>query len=299
MANALDAVLGLIAQEKQQEQFKSQQLTEAVNIFQRARESAQQNSIRKMIQDSSQAQQEIENSRRIKEDQNQELLRNAQIKALNAQVEAFGGGVNTGNNIDLGEFEKAGIPAEDIQMTPKQITYKGQQKTVLAPELKKEVSQTQSTDIATIDSTISDLKKNIENLDKYKIQSGPGYSTSSLPGADIYAQFTKSPEFNTWKSDTGRAFQKYRKWATGVAAGYPELRLITPNFPKADDRHDVYIAKAKSVIDDMNRNKEILLDYLNKSGYRTGALRDKNKDESSWTPEKEKRLQELRSKKGK
>lgn len=178
------------------------------------------------------------------------------------------------------------------------------QKTILTPELKKQVSQKETTDLGDIDSTVSDLQKNIDNLKKFNINSGPGYSTSGLPGADIYSQFTKSPEFNTWKADTGRAFQKYRKWATGVAAGYPELRLLAPNFPKANDRPDVYISKSKSAMDDMNRNKTIMLDYLNKSGYRTGAFRNSSnqsneaQETSGWTPEKEARLQELRKKVG-
>lgn len=48
MGGALEAVLRLKEQEKQAEQFKSQQLTEAVNIFQRAREQAQQNQLQKL-----------------------------------------------------------------------------------------------------------------------------------------------------------------------------------------------------------------------------------------------------------
>lgn len=74
MANALDAVLGLIAQEKQQEQFRSQQITAAAEIFQRARQATQQNQIQKLqlaqtgkYQDATLANQVIDNARQDKQ----------------------------------------------------------------------------------------------------------------------------------------------------------------------------------------------------------------------------------------
>lgn len=74
MASALDAVLGLIAQEKQQEQFKSQQLTEAVNIFQRARALNQESQLEKLrmaqqgkYQDATIANQVLDNARQDKQ----------------------------------------------------------------------------------------------------------------------------------------------------------------------------------------------------------------------------------------
>lgn len=48
MGSALEAVLRLKEQEQQAQQFKSQQLTDAVNIFQRAREQAQQNQLQQL-----------------------------------------------------------------------------------------------------------------------------------------------------------------------------------------------------------------------------------------------------------
>lgn len=48
MASALDAVLALKDQEQQAEQFKSQQLTEAVGLLQRAREASQQRQLEQL-----------------------------------------------------------------------------------------------------------------------------------------------------------------------------------------------------------------------------------------------------------
>lgn len=212
----------------------------------------------------------MKNAMTRQEDLNQRSLRNAQANALNAQAEYFR---NSGNAQD-GGINGINYPyPEDITLTPKNSTYKGMVRTTLVPELKDKVGQSQLKDLAEVDSTVSDLQKNMDTLKKYGFQSGPGYATSTLPGADIYSQFTKSKEFNTWKSDTGRAFQKYRKWATGVAAGYPELQMIAPNFPKVTDKPDVYTSKSISAVDDMNRNKQMFLDYLSKAGYRTGELR--------------------------
>lgn len=211
----------------------------------------------------------LKNALTKQEDLNQKELRNAQAAALNAQANYFnsqGNGSVPGGGIDYPY-------PEDIQMTPKTTTFKGMTKTTLVPELKKEVSQSELATLGGVSSTISDLQKNIDTLNKYNLTPGPGLSTSGLPGADLYSQFTKSKEFNTWKADTGRTFQKYRKWATGVAAGYPELQLLAPTFPKASDTKENFVSKSISAMDDMNRNKEIVLDYLNKAGYRTGELR--------------------------
>lgn len=48
MASALDAVLKLKADEQQRQEFQSQQITAAVELFQRARQNAQQNQIQKL-----------------------------------------------------------------------------------------------------------------------------------------------------------------------------------------------------------------------------------------------------------
>jgi hypothetical protein len=205
----------------------------------------------------------------MQENQSQKALRDAQTKVLDAQAKYFDSQSNGGSLAGGIDYPYP----EDIQMTPKTTVYKGIPKTTLVPELKKEVSQNELTTLGGISSTVSDLQKNIDTLNKYNITPGPGLSTSGLPGADLYSQFTKSKEFNTWKADTGRTFQKYRKWATGVAAGYPELQLLAPTFPKASDTKENFISKSVSAMDDMNRNKEIVLDYLNKAGYRTGELR--------------------------
>lgn len=163
--------------------------------------------------------------------------------------------------------------SEDYFLKPRMVRNRGVTSSVAFPERKKELSQKTVEDIASISSTVSDLMKNLETQESKKFNSGPGITTRSGAVGDITAQFFRGPEFTSWKSDVGRSFQKYRKWATGVAAGYPELQLLAPNFPKTTDTPEVFKQKTMSAVDDMDRNKKIFLDYLSKSNYATSQYR--------------------------
>lgn len=95
MASALDAVLGLIAQEKQQEQFKSQQITAAAQIFQQAREASQRNKLGQM---------------QLMQDQ---PVRDAQVANLLSEAKARQGQEIIGNLLKGSQLKQAGRETRD------------------------------------------------------------------------------------------------------------------------------------------------------------------------------------------
>lgn len=108
MASALDAVLGLIAQEKQQEQFKSQQITDAVNIFQRAREMSQQGQLEKLRMAQQQKQFDVSS--------NQDAQRIDIAKEGNVLQKQGQDIATRGQNIDMSRFglkDTAGVISEN------------------------------------------------------------------------------------------------------------------------------------------------------------------------------------------
>ena len=193
--------------------------------------------------------------------------------------ESFQGGQGMMGGIDPNmsiqdSMSQAGIPLEqqqDYRITPQTYTWRGKQKIISKLERKKDISQKTIGDITQMDNTHEVLNKNMNILQEKGIMSGPGIVTLGGPTADIAAQYLRSPEFVTWKASTQRAFQLYRKWATGVAAGYPELQLLAPNYPKSTDKPDVFISKSFDVMKDIEKNRNILIKNLNKGGYATSA----------------------------
>lgn len=162
---------------------------------------------------------------------------------------------------------------------------RGIPQTIYRPERKAKVPREDLSLIKDLDVNISDLESNLQFLkDNPQVKEFLGPGLVQRPGAfaDIAAQLGASPkDFPTFKAKSDLAFQKYRKWITGVQAGYPELQWIVVDYPKPTDVPEVYLSKANSAIEGMRRNKEIYLDYLSKNNYATGNLKSMRTNQSS------------------
>jgi hypothetical protein len=112
------------------------------------------------------------------------------------------------------------------------------------------------------------------------LQIGPGFDTRPGAISDMLGQL-KGAEFASLKADIGRNFQSYRKWVTGVAAGYPELNMLAPNYPKMTDANDVFLQKSLDVMKDIERQREILIDHYSKGGYAVSKLRGTSSQSAS------------------
>jgi hypothetical protein len=196
----------------------------------------------------------------------------------------------------------ANIPEEareDFLVKPVKQTIRGIVTTVPIVERKKTLGASQLNELGGLENSKQDLGGVVERLKASGLQIGPGLDTRPGAISDVLGQM-KGSEFASIKSDIGRNFQLYRKWATGVAAGYPELNMLAPNYPKMTDTNEVFLQKSLDVMKDIQRQREILLDHYSKGGYAVSRLRNKEiktKQQSSDSTKKSawERLQEVRS----
>ena len=82
-----------------------------------------------------------------------------------------------------------------------------------------------------------------------------------------------APEFSKFKSQTDITFQNWRKFITGVQAAYPEIQILTPDFPQPTDTPDIYMSKARGILEQARDIEGQILDVESQRGYRTGELK--------------------------
>ena len=82
-----------------------------------------------------------------------------------------------------------------------------------------------------------------------------------------------APDFASFKSQTDVAFAKYRKFITGVQAAFPEIKMLQPDFPQPWDTPDIYKAKAKSLLSQVQDVENQILDLESQRGFRTSDIR--------------------------
>jgi hypothetical protein len=207
-------------------------------------------------------------------------LKSTELKLKKKQLEELESYGGTGNikkeTNDL--YNKLDIPEderEDYQVKVDTESIRGIKTQKLGLERKQRLPASELADIGRIrdgNKILNDIKVTLEN---FGLQMGPGFSTRPGAIADLLAQ-SKGANFSALKAKIGRAFQKYRKAVTGVAAGYPELNMLAPNYIKATDTNDVLIQKALDILKEGQDNEEILLDTFSKGGYAVSQLRKKS-----------------------
>jgi hypothetical protein len=91
---------------------------------------------------------------------------------------------------------------------------------------------------------------------------------------DVINVFTKKPEWQEWQAKVDRAFQMYRKIVTGAQASDKEIARLVPLMPTSKDKDpEVYTRKALSVLEEMSKSREIILNVYEGVGFDIGTLR--------------------------
>lgn len=206
----------------------------------------------------------------------------AQADYYSAIAESIrGGGISpilgTDQSSRMSQF---GIPeeeAEDYILRPKMVTNRGVAKSVMFPEKKEQLSEKTVESLKDVQTSIYGIEENLKTLEEnpeIKKFLGPGLVQRPGAVADIAAQLGMAPKnFATFKASTDIAFQKYRKWVTGIQAGLKELNWIAVDYPKTTDTAENYISKSNKAIKDMQYNMDLYLDYLSKSNYATSQYK--------------------------
>ncbi len=206
----------------------------------------------------------------------------------------LGGGVGSQ---DISAQIPEGENPEDFYLKPVITKVRGVPQKDFIAERKDKIPSKELGDLKDLDVNTADLEANLNMLEKnpaIKSFIGPGIAQRPGAIADIITQFGGAPkEFATFKAASDLAFQKYRKWVTGVQAGYPELQWIAVDYPKPTDKYEIYASKANKAMEGMQRNREIFLDYLSKNNYAVGKFKQSSQTQQGNDPEYQKYLQAI------
>lgn len=177
--------------------------------------------------------------------------------------------------------QTGGFDQEDYQMNPTVNRYKGMTNVVNTPELKPPLDSKSTSQITDLRSMHQNMTKNLKMmtpgvmkfmnpLDPRAQRGGWGSEALKIQGAlgDKDAQ-----DFSTFKAETDKMFQAFRKDVTGAQAALKELGWIAPDFPEPNDPPALYMKKAKEALKRVQDGETLLLDTYSQRGFRVGELR--------------------------
>lgn len=196
---------------------------------------------------------------------------------------AANGSSNSGSLQDLAK--ESGFSEEDYIQNPTVTRYKGQVNVQNTPQLKPPLDPKSTNEIGSFRSTRQNLQKNLGMIEQagVKERMGPlSYSASRLPGANTFLRLqagtgnSGASNFATFKAETDKVFQQFRKETTGAQAALKELGWLEPDYPSPSDPPEVYTQKANEAMKRLEDGEKLLLDLYSQRGFRVGELRRGN-----------------------
>lgn len=185
-----------------------------------------------------------------------------------------------GNNLsDLAQ--QSGFAEEDYIQNPTVTRYKGQMKVENAPQLKPPLDVKSTSEIGAFRRTRQNLNNNMNLMtDSVKKRMNPlSYGASRMPGSNALLKGQSmlgdksATDFITFKAETDKVFQQFRKETTGAQAALKELSWLEPDYPMPNDPPDVYISKANEAMKRLEEGENLLLNLYSQRGFRVGDLR--------------------------
>jgi flavin-binding protein dodecin len=177
----------------------------------------------------------------------------------------------------------SGYDPNDFVVKPMVRNVAGIPQTIYTPELKKELPGPATKEFSSMAKTAKALNDNLKMLSKNKdsFEKEMNYFNPKAKrggtfwgnvGSMMMKLDPNSKEFATFRAETDKAFQTYRKETTGAQAALAELGWLAPDFPEADDNPELYKHKAIEAIKRINEGQYMYLDQLSNSGFRTSSL---------------------------
>ena len=196
-----------------------------------------------------------------------------------ASTKALGGQSNPQDVSSLAS--QAGYSEEDYILNPTVTRYKGQMKVENAPQLKPPLDPKSTTEIGAFRRTRQNLQNNLSMINPgvEKRMSPFSFSASRLPGSNMALKAQgmmgdkSANDFSTFKAETDKVFQQFRKETTGAQAALKELGWLEPDYPMPSDPPDLYRQKANEAMRRLEEGENLLLDLYSQRGFRVGELR--------------------------
>lgn len=199
-----------------------------------------------------------------------------------ASTEALGG---QGSPQDIASIaNQAGYSEEDYILNPTVTRYKGQMRVDNAPQLKPPLDAKSTDELGAFRSTRQNLQNNLnlmnDNVKKYMNPLDPRSGRSGIGGFALKTQSffgdKSANDFLTFKAETDKVFQEFRKATTGAQAALKELGWLEPDYPSPQDPPDLYIQKANEAMKRLEEGENLMLDLYSQRGFRVGELRKGN-----------------------
>ena len=177
---------------------------------------------------------------------------------------------------------KSGYGEEDFMIKPMNKIVAGVPHTAYVPELKKELPSTMEKEFRGFTKTELGLEQNLRMLKEHpeiekemNVMNPKAHRGGSLMG-NIGSLLMKidpnSKDFATFRAETDKVFQQFRKETTGAQAALAELGWLAPDYPETTDNPELYKTKAAEAIRRIQEAKSLLLDTWG-TNYRTSQLR--------------------------
>jgi hypothetical protein len=177
---------------------------------------------------------------------------------------------------------KSGYGEEDFYVKPMNKIVAGVPHTAYVPELKKELPVGLEKEFRGFTKTELGLEQNLrllkENPEIEKEMNA--MNPKAMRGGTLLGNIgqlmlkldPKSKDFATFKAETDKVFQSFRKETTGAQAALAELGWLAPDYPETTDNPELYKSKAAEAIRRIQEGKQLLLDTWG-TNYRTSQLR--------------------------
>lgn len=196
-----------------------------------------------------------------------------------------GGGMGTGASDIQGVANQAGMSPEDYVLNPTVNRFKGQTRVVNTPQLKQPMPESGALPLRGGRQSALGLVNNLGTMTPdIKKEMGPvilghlGAMKGKIGDLSLNLRSAlfndkNAVKFASFKSQSDILFQNFRKFITGVQAAYPEIQMLTPDYPQPTDTPEVYTKKSMDLVNMADRIEQQVLDLESQRGYRTGDLR--------------------------
>lgn len=207
----------------------------------------------------------------------------SQIDLNDATTKYLKGGASSNGTGTLSDLAKqSGYGEEDYIQNPTVTRYKGKMSVENAPKLKDPLDPKSTTELGAFRRTRQNLGSNLGLMNKPGVQnrmSPFSYGATRMPGANMLLKGESmmgdktANDFLTFKAETDKVFQQFRKETTGAQAALKELGWLEPDYPMPTDPPDVYTNKSHEAMKRLEEGENLLLDLYSQRGFRVGDLR--------------------------
>lgn len=296
----LDQVLAYKQKKEAEQSADLQAIPQAMMLYQQGKQQAYENQIKGMLAQATLAKSgfiydQKKNTLTRDPSLNQgnvldQILKAQKINTLQAKENLYGkmmkedeGGGDPEAILDKAS-KSSGFGKEDFNVKPITRMVAGVPHTAYVPELKNQLPaglEKEYRGFAKVGLGLSQNLKMLQENPEFEKLMNPANIKAMRPGTLLgnIGNFLlkidpKSKDFATFKAESDKTFQAFRKETTGAQAALAELGWLAPDYPEPTDNPELYKKKAITALERIAEGEKLLLDYWGSQGYRTSKLRE-------------------------